>query len=352
MPPSSTSTGSRPASTTAVCVTARPDRPSSSLGQSWVDYSHPGDVPLAEAVPARLKAGLRHLCGRASLSSGRTAAIVWASARRHPGARRGGPCRSTSWPSCRTSPMRKQMEVELAHQALHDTLTGLPNRALLADRLRPGPGRLPPPHGAARRDVRRHRPLQVGQRLLRSRRPATSCCGPSRRGSRRRSGPATRWRASAATSSSSSATTCRRSETEQIAERVLAALSQPCSVADQEIDRDGQRRDRRLRRAGHARERCCATPTPPCTGPRNAGRGRVELFDADAADEGRARRLATASALRRALERDEFAVHYQPVVDLATGTMVSAEALLRWQHPGRGADPARWSSSRSPRRAG
>jgi EAL domain-containing protein (putative c-di-GMP-specific phosphodiesterase class I) len=47
-------------------------------------------------------------------------------------------------------------------------------------------------------------------------------------------------------------------------------------------------------------------------------------------------RMATASALRHALERNEFVVHYQPVVDLHSGTMVSAEALLRWEHPERG----------------
>jgi len=65
------------------------------------------------------------------------------------------------------------------------------------------------------------------------------------------------------------------------------------------------------------------------------GRGRIELFDhvlRAKAD----RHLATASALRRALEREEFTVHYQPIVDLSTGEMVSAEALLRWQHPERG----------------
>jgi EAL domain-containing protein (putative c-di-GMP-specific phosphodiesterase class I) len=65
------------------------------------------------------------------------------------------------------------------------------------------------------------------------------------------------------------------------------------------------------------------------------GRSRIEVFD----ERLRAkveRALATTSALRRALEREELTVHYQPIVDLATGHMVSAEALLRWNHPERG----------------
>jgi EAL domain-containing protein (putative c-di-GMP-specific phosphodiesterase class I) len=65
------------------------------------------------------------------------------------------------------------------------------------------------------------------------------------------------------------------------------------------------------------------------------GRGRVELFD-DALRSKTEQRWATVSALRQALEREEFTVHYQPVVDLSTGAMVSLEALLRWAHPGRG----------------
>ena len=44
-------------------------------------------------------------------------------------------------------------------------------------------------------------------------------------------------------------------------------------------------------------------------------------------------RLEMESGLRRAMEREEFIVYYQPKVDLATGTIISAEALLRWKHP-------------------
>ena len=47
-------------------------------------------------------------------------------------------------------------------------------------------------------------------------------------------------------------------------------------------------------------------------------------------------RQSTEESLRRALERHEFALHYQPKINLATGAITGAEALLRWVHPTRG----------------
>nr|WP_269205305.1 bifunctional diguanylate cyclase/phosphodiesterase [Motilibacter aurantiacus] len=65
------------------------------------------------------------------------------------------------------------------------------------------------------------------------------------------------------------------------------------------------------------------------------GRGRVVLFDAGMGERSR-HRYHLENDLRAAVQRGEFALHYQPKYDLATGRPVGVEALLRWQHPTRG----------------
>jgi EAL domain-containing protein (putative c-di-GMP-specific phosphodiesterase class I) len=49
--------------------------------------------------------------------------------------------------------------------------------------------------------------------------------------------------------------------------------------------------------------------------------------------------LSVESALRRALDRGEFALHYQPQIDLTTRSLIGAEALIRWPHPEKGFVP-------------
>jgi diguanylate cyclase (GGDEF)-like protein len=63
---------------------------------------------------------------------------------------------------------------------------------------------------------------------------------------------------------------------------------------------------------------------------------RFELFSADKLDTA-CRRFTLETDLRRALERDELELHYQPLIDLETGTLNGFEALARWNHPDHGA---------------
>ena len=66
--------------------------------------------------------------------------------------------------------------------------------------------------------------------------------------------------------------------------------------------------------------------------------GRHAVFDASMRSEA-AERLSLESELRRAIERREFELHYQPILDIGEGRLVGFEALLRWRHPNRGVVP-------------
>jgi EAL domain-containing protein (putative c-di-GMP-specific phosphodiesterase class I) len=68
---------------------------------------------------------------------------------------------------------------------------------------------------------------------------------------------------------------------------------------------------------------------------KQAGRNQYQFFTADMNQRTRAR-AQLGSELRRALERDEFILYYQPKFELQGATVCGAEALLRWRHPERG----------------
>ncbi|KXX63661.1 putative bifunctional diguanylate cyclase/phosphodiesterase [Marichromatium gracile] len=69
---------------------------------------------------------------------------------------------------------------------------------------------------------------------------------------------------------------------------------------------------------------------------KRSGKNTYRLFDVSMNDDMR-QRMRIENALRQALARDEFTLHYQPQVDLHSGEVSGVEALLRWSHPELGA---------------
>lgn len=68
---------------------------------------------------------------------------------------------------------------------------------------------------------------------------------------------------------------------------------------------------------------------------KSAGKGRYMVFD-EQMHETAVDRLSLENDLREALEREQFELHYQPIIRAESGTLVGFEALLRWHHPQRG----------------
>ncbi|MBV7431167.1 MULTISPECIES: EAL domain-containing protein [unclassified Acidovorax] len=117
-----------------------------------------------------------------------------------------------------------------------------------------------------------------------------------------------------------------------MATRLLAAIAQPFQVDPYELTTtlsvgiamypaDGDSFDTLYQRADAAMYRA-----------KQNGRNRYGFFTADL-EARTARALLIENALRRALERNQFELHYQPQVSLTARQVVGAEALLRWRHP-------------------
>ena len=223
---------------------------------------------------------------------------------------------------------RKQLEVSAAHRATHDVLTGLPNRALLLDRLERALS-VRGEHSVALlfldldgfklvNDGYGHEAGDTVLRLLAERlrehvRPSDTV---------------------ARLSGDEFVVLCedlgQPSEAYVLADRLIAAVGKPFPVQTTALTLGVS--------IG------IAVASEPHTGPdallraadqamfdaKAGGRNRFVVYDAGA--QGRHHvRLEQAAALQRLVDEDNLLVHYQPVVDLRTGRLVGAEALLRWR---------------------
>ena len=230
---------------------------------------------------------------------------------------------------------RRAMEERLRHEALHDPLTGLPNRRLLMERLcaaldrgrRRGGGtallfldldRFKLVNDSLGHPVGDRLLVAVADRLRDSVRPADTVA--------RFGGD----EFAVLLDGAAGADAARRA-----AEAIQRALAAPVGLDGLEIytsasigiavsgaQADGP--EALLRGADVAMYRAKA-----------GGPGRCELYD-HAMHARALARLRMETDLRRALDRGEVTAHYQPIVSLATGRVCGVEALARWRHPERG----------------
>jgi diguanylate cyclase (GGDEF)-like protein len=124
---------------------------------------------------------------------------------------------------------------------------------------------------------------------------------------------------------------------DDVADAILDAIRKPIVLAGQELHvrasigialgDSGRWADELLRNADVAMYTAKA-----------AGKDRVQRFSPDM-HVAVVERHELVADLQRALERDEFELHYQPIVELASGRIVALEALVRWNHPVRGVVP-------------
>lgn len=232
----------------------------------------------------------------------------------------------------------KQTEFRLHHAALHDPLTGLPNRMLLEDRL----------NQAIAQAVRNELHVAVLMLDMDRFRNVNDTLGHLI-GDRSLELIAKRLKNSIRESDTIARVggdefaivipnLSNTEDVERLAKKVQAALSEPFRIEGREahfsagigialFPDDGERSDALLRSADAAMYEA-----------KRRGCGRNCFFSASFTEATR-RQQQIESDLILACSRDEFVLHYQPFVETISGRITGVEALLRWQHPEHGLLP-------------
>jgi diguanylate cyclase (GGDEF)-like protein/PAS domain S-box-containing protein len=230
---------------------------------------------------------------------------------------------------------RKALEEQLRHQALHDPLSGLPNRALFMDRL----------EHALTRANRRGSKVAVLFMDLDNFKITNDSLG-HQKGDQLLVAVADRLKAclrsedTAARFGGDEFTVLIEevdevSDAVRVAERIAENLQRPFALDQYEV----------FFTISIGIALSGPLQNPPADLLRHAdlamyqakhkGKARYEVFEPSLGTDA-LERLRLETELRRALERGEFKVYYQPVVTLEGGRIVGAEALVRWEHPTRG----------------
>ena len=233
---------------------------------------------------------------------------------------------------------RKSLEEALAHQAFHDSLTKLANRALLKDRI---------DHALARA-VRRGRALAVmlldldgfkavndtlghdaGDELL--------ICVATRLGECIRPTD-TAARLGGDEFAMLVEDLASPGDYAIVATRMLESLQEPFHVKGKEVFVRGSIGIAMCGEGENTSDELLRNADVAMYMAKAEGKNRFELFN-PSMHSAMLRRLDTEAELRGAVERQEFVLHYQPTVVLDTGRITGVEALVRWNHPERGLVP-------------
>jgi diguanylate cyclase (GGDEF)-like protein/PAS domain S-box-containing protein len=230
----------------------------------------------------------------------------------------------------------RRVSLQMAHSAEHDSLTGLPNRLLLNDRVTQA-------IAFARRHAKQLAVLfldldgfkhindslghPVGDKLLQSVAKRLVDCGRASDTVSRQGGDEFVVLLSEVEHAEDAAIAARR---------MLRAVADPHSVDQHELHvttsigvsvypDDGENAETLVKNADTAMYQA-----------KENGRQSYKFFK-PAMNQRAVERQVIEEGLRRALERDEFTLQYQPKINFRTGAITGAEALIRWTHPVRGA---------------